>query len=73
MILPILFAMSIKAARVIDGRGHLYRNAAVVVDGAKILFFAAASAQAATEYHITIERTGNALTQGRGWCADSHR
>jgi len=38
-----------------------------------ILFFAAVSAQAATEYHITIERTGNALTQGRGWCADSHR
>ena len=37
MILPILFAMSIKAARVIDGRGHLYRNAAVVVDGAKIV------------------------------------
>src|SRR5437016_12812750 len=29
--------MSIKAARVIDGRGHLYRNAAVVVDGAKIV------------------------------------
>src|SRR2546429_5169771 len=27
----------IKAARVIDGRGHLYRNAAVVVDGAKIV------------------------------------
>jgi len=27
-----------------------------------ILFFAAVSAQAATEYHITIERTGNALT-----------
>src|SRR5207247_6892766 len=26
----------IKAARVIDGRGHLYRNAAVVVDGTKI-------------------------------------
>ena len=37
MILSILFAMSIKAARVIDGRGHLYRNAAVVVDGAKIV------------------------------------
>jgi imidazolonepropionase-like amidohydrolase len=29
--------MVIKAARVIDGRGHLYRNAAVVVDGAKIV------------------------------------
>src|SRR5213595_2204367 len=27
----------IKAARVIDGRGRLYRNAAVVVDGAKIV------------------------------------
>jgi imidazolonepropionase-like amidohydrolase len=27
----------IKTARVIDGRGHLYRNAAVVVDGAKIV------------------------------------
>jgi imidazolonepropionase-like amidohydrolase len=27
----------IKAARVIDGRGHLYRNAAVVVDGASIV------------------------------------
>ncbi len=37
MILPILFAMSIKAARVIDGHGHLYRNAAVVVDGGKIV------------------------------------
>ena len=37
MILPVLFAMSIKAARVIDGRGHVYRNAAVVVDGAKIV------------------------------------
>jgi imidazolonepropionase-like amidohydrolase len=36
MIPAILFAMSIKAARVIDGRGHVYRNAAVVVDGAKI-------------------------------------
>jgi imidazolonepropionase-like amidohydrolase len=37
MIMPILFAMSIKAARVIDGRGHVHRNAAVVVDGAKIV------------------------------------
>jgi imidazolonepropionase-like amidohydrolase len=37
MILPILFAMSIKAARVIDGRGHVHRNAAVVVDGTKIV------------------------------------
>ena len=29
--------MTIKAARVIDGRGHLYRNAAVVVEGGKIV------------------------------------
>jgi imidazolonepropionase-like amidohydrolase len=38
MITTVLLAATIiRAPRVIDGRGHLYRNAAVVVDGTKIV------------------------------------
>src|SRR5205814_2565449 len=33
----LLSALVIRAPRVIDGRGHLFRNAAVVVDGGKIV------------------------------------
>ncbi len=44
LLLPILFAtfvtsepIVIRAARVIDGRGHVFEDAAIVVDGSKIL------------------------------------